>query len=304
MATLGGDVVAHGHPEHPSISVIIPVSSLDPLLDAQLQALAEQDSDYRFDVLISDNAGDGRVGDHVSSHPLRDRLQLTCVDASQQVGAAHARNRGAENASGELLMFCDADDVVHPSWLRTLAELARSFDVAGTAVETYTLNSARALSWTPTTPPEEQGRTDFLPFAIGASMACWASVYRDVGGMDNRFRASQDVEFCWRAQLAGYTLGFSTEAVVAYRLRAELRPMLRQSFRLGFGFAKLRGIYRTQGCPAMRVRTVASWWTALLVRNPLLPTSWTGLARGHWARALFIRVGEVRGGIAYRAFCW
>ena len=289
---------------HPSISVIIPVSSLDPLLDAQLQALAQQDFDYPFDVLISDNAGDGRISEYVSSHPLQDRLRLTFVDASQHVGAAHARNRGAETASGELLVFCDADDVVHPAWLRTLTDMAGSFDLMGTAVETETLNDARALSWTPTTPPEDQGRTDFLPFAIGASMACWASVYRDVGGMDNRFRASQDVEFCWRAQLAGYSLGFSTETLVAYRLRAELRPMLRQSFRLGFGFAKLRGIYRPQGCPALSVRRVLSWWTALLVRNPLLPTAWTGLARGHWLRALYIRIGEVRGGIAYRAFCW
>jgi len=186
--------VNHMHTAHPSISVIIPVGSLDPLLDAQLQALAEQDVDYPFDVLISDNAGDGRVSDHVASHPLRDRLQLTCVDASQQVGAAHARNRGAESASGDLLAFCDSDDVVHTSWLTTLVQKASSFDVVGTAVETVTLNSARALSWTPTTEPEKQGRTDFLPFAIGASMACWASVYRDLGGMDNRFRASQDVE--------------------------------------------------------------------------------------------------------------
>ncbi|OZD68622.1 hypothetical protein CH272_26455 [Rhodococcus sp. 05-340-1] len=292
------------HTAHPSISVIIPVGSLDPLLDAQLQALAEQDVDYPFDVLISDNAGDGRVSDHVASHPLRDRLQLTCVDASQQVGAAHARNRGAESASGDLLAFCDSDDVVHTSWLTTLVQKASSFDVVGTAVETVTLNSARALSWTPTTEPEKQGRTDFLPFAIGASMACWASVYRDLGGMDNRFRASQDVEFSWRAQLAGYTLGFSDEPVVAYRLRAELRPMLRQSFRLGFGFAKLRGIYRPQGCPALKVRRVASWWMALLLRNPLLPTSLTGMSRGHWLRAFVIRVGELRAGIRYGAIGW
>ena len=294
----------HRHTAHPSISVIIPVGSLDPLLDAQLQALAEQDVDCPFDVLISDNAGDGRVSDHVASHPLRDRLQLTCVDASQQVGAAHARNRGAESASGDLLAFCDSDDVVHTSWLTTLVQKASSFDVVGTAVETVTLNSARALSWTPTTEPEKQGRTDFLPFAIGASMACWASVYRDLGGMDNRFRASQDVEFSWRAQLAGYTLGFSDEPVVAYRLRAELRPMLRQSFRLGFGFAKLRGIYRPQGCPALKVRRVASWWMALLLRNPLLPTSLTGMSRGHWLRAFVIRVGELRAGIRYGAIGW
>ncbi|OZF40214.1 hypothetical protein CH295_01070 [Rhodococcus sp. 14-2483-1-2] len=294
----------HMHTAHPSISVIIPVGSLDPLLDAQLQALAEQDVDCPFDVLISDNAGDGRVSDHVASHPLRDRLQLTCVDASQQVGAAHARNRGAESASGDLLAFCDSDDVVHTSWLTTLVQKASSFDVVGTAVETVTLNSARALSWTPTTEPEKQGRTDFLPFAIGASMACWASVYRDLGGMDNRFRASQDVEFSWRAQLAGYTLGFSDEPVVAYRLRAELRPMLRQSFRLGFGFSKLRGIYRPQGCPALKVRRVASWWMALLLRNPLLPTSLTGMSRGHWLRAFVIRVGELRAGIRYGAIGW
>ncbi len=294
----------HMHTAHPSISVIIPVGSLDPLLDAQLQALAEQDVDCPLDVLISDNAGDGRVSDHVASHPLRDRLQLTCVDASQQVGAAHARNRGAESASGDLLAFCDSDDVVHTSWLTTLVQKASSFDVVGTAVETVTLNSARALSWTPTTEPEKQGRTDFLPFAIGASMACWASVYRDLGGMDNRFRASQDVEFSWRAQLAGYTLGFSDEPVVAYRLRAELRPMLRQSFRLGFGFSKLRGIYRPQGCPALKVRRIASWWMALLLRNPLLPTSLTGMSRGHWLRAFVIRVGELRAGIRYGAISW
>lgn len=290
--------------EHPSVSVIIPVGSFSSLIDTQLQALARQDFRFPFDVLLANNACDGRLAEHVSAHPLRNRLALSCVDASAEIGAAHARNRGAAEASGELLVFCDADDMVHPSWLRTLVELARSFDLVGTAVEAATLNDDRALSWTPSQPPEKQGRTDFLPFAIGASMACWASVYADLGGMDNRFRASQDVEFSWRAQLAGHSLGFCSEALVAYRLRSELRPLLRQSFRLGFGFAKLRGLYRPQGCPALSVRRVAPWWMVLALRNPLLPTSLTGLARGHWLRAFVIRVGELRGGIRYKAFGW
>lgn len=297
-------MVDRARPEHPSVSVIIPVGGLDPHLDAQLQALADQDVGFPFEVLVADNTRDGDLGEYVLTHPLRERLRLRSVDASRETGAGYARNCGAREASGDLLAFCDSDDVVHSSWLTTLVEEASSFDVVGTAVETDTLNSVRALSWTPTTAPENQGRTDFLPFAIGASMACWASVYSDLGGMDNRYRASQDVEFSWRAQLAGYTLGFSTEAVVAYRLRDELRPLLRQSFRLGFGFAKLRGIYRPQGCPALKVRRVASWWMALLLRNPLLPTSLTGMSRGHWLRAFVIRVGELRAGIRYGAIGW
>lgn len=291
-------------PEHPSVSVVIPVGGLEPYLDAQLQALADQDTECPFEVLLADNTGAEHLGSYVLDHPLRQRLQLRSIDASGDVGAGHARNCGAREASGDLLAFCDADDMVHPNWLRTLLDMAPSFDVVGTAVETETLNSAQTLSWTPTVPPEKQGRTDFLPFAIGASMACWASVYRDLGGMDNRFRASQDVEFGWRAQLAGYSLGFSAEAVVAYRLRAELRPLLRQSFRLGYGFAKLRGIYRQRGCPALGMRRVASWWMALLLRNPALPTSLTGMSRGHWLRAVAIRAGELRAGIRYGAFGW
>lgn len=297
-------MVDQARAEHPSISVIVPVGVLDSHLDAQLQALARQDVRSPFEVLLADNTATGHLTEYVAQHPLRERLRLEAVDASGDTGAGYARNRGARAATGDLLAFCDADDVVHPSWLRTLTQLASSFDVVGTAVEAETLNSARALSWTPTVPPEKQGRTDFLPFAIGASMACWASVYSDLGGMDNRFRASQDVEFSWRAQLAGYTLGFSTEAVVAYRLRDELRPLLRQSFRLGFGFAKLRGIYRPQGCPVLTVRRVAAWWIALLLRNPLLPTSLTGMSRGHWLRAFVIRVGELRAGIRYGAIGW
>lgn len=45
-------------------------------------------------------------------------LAVTVVDATRQAGTAFARNRGIERATTERLLFCDADDVVGPTWVR------------------------------------------------------------------------------------------------------------------------------------------------------------------------------------------
>ena len=288
----------------PDVTVVVPVKNAIALLDEQLNGLSKQDYAGDFDVVLSDNGGDAVLARHIASHPLQGALRMTYVDSSDESGAAHARNVGAASASGTFLAFCDADDVVHPGWLRALVALAQSHDVVGTAVETASINSKRALSWTPTSNPEHQGVTAFLPFAIGASLGCWAEVYRAVGGMDNRFATSQDVEFSWRAQLAGYSVAFDREPRVAYRLRDDLRALTRQSYKLGYGFAKLQGIYRKRGCPPVSVRRVLYWWTLLLLGNPLVPSFITRISRGQWLRAVAAHWGEVRGGVKFRAFGW
>ena len=41
----------------------------------------------------------------------------TVVDGGPRRGHSAPRNAGAKAARGELLVFCDADDVVAPGWL-------------------------------------------------------------------------------------------------------------------------------------------------------------------------------------------
>lgn len=288
----------------PSVSVVIPVKDTIELLDQQLKALAAQDYRGHFETIISDNGGSSELARHAATHPLRELLNLRYVNSSAVPGPAFARNRGAEEASGFFLAFCDADDVVYENWITALTSLAQHHDVVGTAVETSTINSAKARAWTPASPPEHQGRSSFLPFAIGASLGCCADVYRDLGGMNSDFIASEDVEFSWRAQLAGYSLGFSEQQLVAYRLRSELRPLVRQAYDLGFGFAKLQGTYREKGCPPVDIKRVVYFWTLLLLGNPLVPSRITKVSRGQWARAVAAHTGEMVGGLKFRTFGW
>ncbi len=288
----------------PSVSVIIPVHNAKDLLDEQLNALAHQDYHGPFEVIVSDNGSTDGVREFVENHDLRTRLNLEYVDSSGAAGASFARNRGAEAADGPLLAFCDADDVVHPTWLRRItAELDR-FDLVGTGLSTEALNSESTRAAVPFAPPSHQGKSPFRPFVIGASMACHASTYRDLGGMLEFVHASEDLEFSWRAQQSGARLHFIAEPLVEYRLRTGYLDNWSQAGALGYGSAHVRGMYRASGCPPFRARTTAVALLALAIRNPLLPTALTRMPTRLWLRLLAAHLGLLRGGRRYGSLVW
>lgn len=287
-----------------TVSVIIPVHNSKAVLDHQLRALAAQDYPHRFTVIISDNGSTDGLRAHIESHPLRTALDLTYVDASQHIGASFARNRGADAADAPILAFCDADDVVHPTWLRRLTAELELCDLAGTGLSTEALNSDTARAAVPFAPPSQQGKSAFRPFVIGASMACRASTYRDLGGMLEFVHAGEDMEFSWRAQQAGLRLHFIAEPLVHYRLRTGYRDNWRQAGALGYGSAHVRGMYRGAGCPPFRIRTSALALLVLGLRNPLLPTALTKMPTRLWLRSTAAHLGIIRGGHRYGSLTW
>ena len=94
-------------------TVVVPVYNGLPLVLDQLAALARQQFDLCWEVVLADNGST----DELLRRPLHWRTnfhRLRIVDASSVRGPAHARNSGASVARGDLLLFCDADDVADP----------------------------------------------------------------------------------------------------------------------------------------------------------------------------------------------
>ena len=94
-----------------AVSVVIPARNAARTLDAQLQALAAQRFPAEWEVLVSDNGSTDATRAVAVEWAGRIPL-LRVIDASARPGASAARNLGAAAAHGELLLFCDADDVV------------------------------------------------------------------------------------------------------------------------------------------------------------------------------------------------
>ena len=82
--------------------------------------------------------------------------------------------------------------------------------------------------------PRDGLKSWLLPCAVSANLAIWADVLHDLGGWSGEYEAGgEDTELSWRAQLAGYRLGFAPDAVVYYRFRSGLWDTARQAYAIG-----------------------------------------------------------------------
>ncbi len=103
----------------PRFSVIVPAHQAAELLPESLGALAASDLPRAiWEAIVVDDGstdGTGTIGAKWADRVLR--------LANPPRGPAHARNRGAEVARGEWLIFLDADVRVRPETLRRFAEV-------------------------------------------------------------------------------------------------------------------------------------------------------------------------------------
>lgn len=98
----------------PKITIIIPVYNSENTLRRCLDSvLAQTFTDYEC-LLIDDGSIDnsGRICDEYAENDKRFR-----VFHKENGGVSSARNVGLDNAKGEWILFCDADDFVLSGWL-------------------------------------------------------------------------------------------------------------------------------------------------------------------------------------------
>jgi glycosyltransferase involved in cell wall biosynthesis len=191
----------------PKISVIIPAHNEEDYIAATLDALGRQDyPDYEI-VVIANGCTD-RTAD-----VARDKCQrLVALEAK---GLGVSRNLGAHIATGDLLVFLDADTVLEPHALRIIAEQFTERDAGGTL----------------------KGRPDSDRFAYrviyglknfihrfvvrnGSSgvIICWKEQFASVGGFDERLELRENSELIRRLKrFGGYKYIGTTAATTSMR---------------------------------------------------------------------------------------
>lgn len=223
----------------PVISVVIPVGGVDELLGEQLEALAGQDFDQPWELILSMN----QPGPHPAAtdlvpnrHPL---ATVRVVDSSARREAAHARNVGARAAAAPLLAFCDADDIVEPDWLSALhAALGRHEAVGGHLDETR-LSPPGQERWRPPATPGELPAYLGHPYPVSANVAVRRTAFDAVGGFAEGLTRCEDIAFGWALADAGIDVAYAPDAVVHYRHRPGLWTMIRQHHLYGIGMTEV-----------------------------------------------------------------
>lgn len=257
-----------------------------PWLEEQLRALTEQECDLPWEILVADNGSTDDSKLLVQKWIKRsDRIRL--IDASKVLGAAAARNVGVEAAHGELLAFCDADDIVQPGWLTAHVSALEKSELSAGVFDDWSLNGLD-----PPVPLEyglagAVGLLNFLPAAATSNVAIRRKAFEDIGGFSEDLTISEDFDLCWRSQLAGHRFSLNDDAVVAKRERRGFRAVFRRYIIYGRSAPILFRRFRSDGCPR-NLPIAAKTWAWLIWSSPRLRRS---DFREEWASIAGWRVG-------------
>jgi len=284
------------------VSIIIPCYNAANTLQVQLSALARQKWEKPWEVILSDN---GSTDESLSiADQYTDKLpNFQIVDSSKIRGPAFARNKGAQAARGESLLFCDADDEVATGWLASMGEVLETYDFVTCRFEAYKLNPSWAIKTRKC--PQENGIQSykyppFLPHASGAAIGIKHSIHDAVGGFDHTMPMLEDTDYCWRVQLLGTQLVFVHNALLHYRFRSSMFKTLLQARLWGEYNVFLYRKYQQFGMEKLSKKTCVKNTLSLLKRMPFCLAD--SNRRNRWLWDLSWQYGRAVGSLKYRVF--
>jgi hypothetical protein len=221
------------NPDHPYLSVVVPVKNGHNVLPRMLEMLSRSQLPREtWELIVVD---DGSSDDSVAIASAYADLVIRLPEPSH--GPGYARNRGVERARGECVVFLDADVVVRPDTLMRLAETM------------MTRSDVDAVFGAYCDEPEAAGVVSKYRNLLhhythaqepGEAQTFWAgcgcvrrAVFVDVGMYDEwRFSRPQieDVELGYRLSAHGHRILLQPEIQVTHLKRWTFRGMLKADF--------------------------------------------------------------------------
>lgn len=285
------------------MSVIIPCLNAADTIARQLEALVRQQWSEPWEVIVSDNGSTDGSMNVVKRYENR-LPNLRIVNASDKRGQAHARNVGATIASGESLVFCDADDEVSSGWIAEMGEALSRWDFVACCVDFKKLSPAwmtKTVVYGQTSGLQPIGELSYLPHAGGGTLGVKRAIHETVGGFDESFALCEDTDYCWRIQLKGFDLHFVPEAVVHVSIKDSIMGNYRQAVGWGEYRALLYKKHLSFGMPKRTWKEgIASWKDFTLSFLKSLPHIRDKNDLVRRARRCGMKIGRLKGSIKYR----
>ena len=245
------------------LSVVIPVHNGGADLRACLAGLAESTHKPDEIIVVDDGSSDGAAA------CAAEFCARVLESQGPPRGPAHARNRGAEAATGEILVFVDADVVVHRKALEQFAEVFRRD--AGLAAAFGSYDDQPAAEGRVSRYKNlfhhyvhQHGAREAETFWAGCG-AIRRKVFEGLGGFRETYTrpSIEDIELGGRLRAAGKRIALCPEIQCTHRKRWTLISLLRTD------------IY---------ARAVP--WTRLILEQGRLPSGLNTDRRSRWSAAL------------------
>ena len=288
------------------LTVIIPAYNAENVISEQLEALKAQCYEGDWEIIVVNNGSTDNTVDIVAGYQqTMPNLKLAHALGKQSKG--YATNRGVQNACGDAFVFCDADDVAAPNWIKAMAEALQTHDVVAGALEDRVLNQYSV--WRPPQTENQiqkslkKNHLDFLPFALGCNLAISRDAFESVGGfVECENFVCEDVDLSWRLQIQGYTIHYAPEAIMHYRFRTTYKAYWRQIAAYAACAPLLYKRFASYGMPEPSVNEALDRYIWVIKKFPRALVTKRKKVRSRWVFKAAASWGRIQGSIRHKVF--
>jgi glycosyltransferase involved in cell wall biosynthesis len=192
----------------PRISVIIPSLNQGEFIETTLRSVIDQEYS-NLELIVMDGGSKDRTPEILSRYAP----QITFLESTEDRGQSHAINKGLARATGDIWCYLNSDDLLAPGSLARIGALFR--DPAVDWVGGISVIFDERGDCGTVTPQEPKSQKEILTpwkrsveHVFPCSNVCFMrrSIYEKLGGFDESYGYSMDMEYYTRAHFAGFRL--------------------------------------------------------------------------------------------------
>lgn len=216
-----------------SVSVIIPTYNGAARISHCLQALQKQAAGRNVEILVVDDGSTDSTAAVVARFPGVRLIRQT------NAGPAAARNHGAREARGEIILFTDDDCVPMPDWLEAMLSPFDDPQVVG-AKGIYRTTQKRLAARFVQIEYEDRYRLmagqPTIDFIDTYSAAFRRDRFLEMDGYDTSFpvACAEDIELSYRMSARGWKMKFVPSAIVYHTHPDSFWRYLKKKYKFAF----------------------------------------------------------------------
>ncbi len=281
------------------ISLVIPTYNRLDSLKVVLRSLLDQ-TYSNYEILLCDAGSSDGTREWVEELASPFIRFLPGADS----GRAGARNRGLEHASGEVILFTDADIIADPRLIESHAmrhQRGGTRAVVGCEIQVKSLEEYEAFRQNPAAHARHKPTRRSLPwhYFLTGNASAPRDVLLQVGGFDQAFQGygHEDLELGYRIKKLGLTIEYAPEAV---NYHWHPVPYLEQCSKMYLAGRSTVTFYRKHRdpriCLTMGWNPLALLWHSLIPKDGLLYRFFERrLETSHFARELILQHHYISG---------
>jgi len=220
----------------PFVSIIVAVYNRAGEIGSCLESLLKLNYPRsKYEIIAVDDASEDDTPHMVS------QFDAKLITQPRNRGQSAARNAGVAHATGEIVAFIDSDCTADPEWLSELVPYFQDSRNAlvGGYVDSYFRDSILDR-YEASKSPLNMGNdlvvgsgeeSDF--YVPTCNMLVRRETYLDAGGLDEKLRVGEDVDFCWRLKEHGHRLIYIPKGRIRHKHRNRFLDTFKRRFDYG-----------------------------------------------------------------------